>query len=48
MQRTSLWVWLGALPQELMRVYTKPHPLNCFFASTSYGAYQKALADAFQ
>jgi hypothetical protein len=35
-QRTSL-----ILPQ-------RPHPLNCFFASTGYGAYQKALAGAFQ
>jgi thioesterase domain-containing protein len=26
----------------------RPHPLNCFFASTGYGAYQKALAGAFQ
>jgi hypothetical protein len=26
----------------------KPHQLNCFFASAGYGAYQKALADAFQ
>jgi hypothetical protein len=22
----------------------RPHPLNCFFASTGSGAYQKALA----
>jgi hypothetical protein len=29
-------------------VYTKPHPLSYFFASTGYGAYQKALAGAAQ
>jgi hypothetical protein len=26
----------------------KPHPLNYFFASIGYGAYQKVLAGAFQ
>jgi hypothetical protein len=25
----------------------RPHPLNYFFASTGYGAYQKELAGAF-
>jgi hypothetical protein len=38
--------WCLILPQ--MRVHAKPHPLSYFFASTGYGAYQKALAGAFQ
>jgi hypothetical protein len=40
--------FMGVAWCHKMIVYTKPHPLSYFFASTGYGAYQKALASAFQ